>query len=116
MGSQGRNINIIATITIVLLLSSVPQEATARILKEEEEEGVDRWMRNEHLLLPSFYNPVHSPTPNPGTEGKAFRARTIEQKNFVGREKRVVVHPPPIPPSSHGNKKQMGNDTSSRSN
>ncbi|KAK6780623.1 hypothetical protein RDI58_022807 [Solanum bulbocastanum] len=88
MRSQNRN--IIITITLVILLSSIPHEATSRILKEGE------WRnRNKHLLLPSFYNPIHTPTPNPGTEGKAFSARTIEQKNFSARGRRVVVHPPP---------------------
>lgn len=93
MRSQSRKI-IIATITIVLLLSSIPHQATSRILK-------GGWRtRNKHLFLPSLYNPVRTPTPNPGTEGKAFSARTIEQKNFAARGKRVVVDPPPpIPPS-----------------
>lgn len=88
MRSQNRN--IIITITFVILLSSIPHEATSRIPKEEG------WRnKNKHLLLPSFYNPVRTPTPNPGTEGKAFSARTIEQKNFSARGRRVIVHPPP---------------------
>ncbi|OIT08180.1 hypothetical protein A4A49_63073 [Nicotiana attenuata] len=97
MRSQHSNI-IIATIIIVLILSSIPHEATARNLKEEER---IRWTRsNTHLLLPSFYNLVRSPSPNPGTEARAFSQRTAEEKNFAGRRKRVA-HPPPIPPS-HG--------------
>ncbi|KAK4344780.1 hypothetical protein RND71_034956 [Anisodus tanguticus] len=99
MKSQG-SIIIIVTITIVLVLSSIPQEATARILKEGG--GDTRWIRNKHLLLPSFYNPVHNPAPDPGTEGRAFSAKTVEQKNFAGQGKKVVVHPPPIPPPPYG--------------
>ncbi|KAH0633826.1 hypothetical protein KY289_036791 [Solanum tuberosum] len=88
MRSQNRN--IVIAITFVILLSSIPHEATSRILKE------GGWRnRNKHLLLPSFYNPVRTPTPDPGTEGKAFSARTIEQKNFSALGRRVVVHPPP---------------------
>lgn len=79
-------------------MSSIPHEATARILKEEERV---RWTGiNKHLLLPCFYNPIQTPTPNPGTEGRAFSQRTVEEKNFAGRRK-SVAHPPPIPPS-HG--------------
>lgn len=88
MRCQGR-IFIIGTITIVLLLSSIPHEATSRILKEEG------WRsRNKHLFLPSLYNAFHTPTPNPGTEGKAFSARTIQQKNFAANGKRLLLPPP----------------------
>lgn len=94
MKPQSSAIFLTSTI-ILLLISTTPHAEATRVLLEKRVRGIN----NKNLLLSSLYNPVHTPTPNPGTgsSGTASRAVVME-KTFAGRS-RFARSPPPQTPT-----------------
>ncbi|MCE3050540.1 hypothetical protein HAX54_047481 [Datura stramonium] len=82
-------------ILMILLISITPNKA-ARILSDNNTENeIDFSKGNEYLLLPSLqWNPVRTPTPNPGTNARTKMTSQVGQRNFAGSKE--FASPPPL--------------------